>query len=166
MKIKYHQYRVKKDQPIIFIFLESNINRSMYLWATIVQYLDVSTESLVHDVYRNIIAVCQVPQQVKDLVGHHTILIILSQATNKFQQFFTLLLAGIGPACLWGGGWGGYSSISGTITLQHNSAESKWKIYIVDKNPLSLVTTEDKSYSPWNSQKGDPAAQARSPTPA
>lgn len=72
----------------------------MYLGATVIQYLDVSTKSLVHDVYGHIIAVCQVPQQVEDLVGHHPILIILSQAPDKFQQFFTLLLTGIGPACL------------------------------------------------------------------
>lgn len=72
----------------------------MYLGATVIQYLDVSTKSLVHDVYRHIIAVCQVPQQVEDLVGHHPILIILSQAPDEFQQFFTLLLAGVGPACL------------------------------------------------------------------
>lgn len=73
----------------------------MYLGATVIQYLDVSTKSLVHDVYRHIITVCQVPQQVEDLVGHHPILIILSQAPDKFQQFFTLLLASIGPACLY-----------------------------------------------------------------
>lgn len=73
---------------------------NMYLGATVIQYLDVSTKSLIHDVYRHIITVCQVPQQVKDLVGHHAILIILSQAPDKLQQFFTLLLAGIGPACL------------------------------------------------------------------
>lgn len=72
----------------------------MYLGATVIQYLDVCTKSLVHDVYRNIIAVCQVPQQVEDLVGHHPVLVIFSQAADKFQQFFTLLLAGIGPACL------------------------------------------------------------------
>lgn len=35
---------------------------NMYLGATVIQYLDVSTKSLVHDVYRHIIAVCQVPQ--------------------------------------------------------------------------------------------------------
>ena len=73
---------------------------NMYLGATVIQYLDVSTKSLIHDVYRHIITVCQVPQQVKDLVGHHAILIILSQAPDKLQQFFTLFLAGIGPACL------------------------------------------------------------------
>lgn len=70
----------------------------MYLRATVVQYFDVSTKGLVHNIYRHVITVCQVPQQVQDLVGHHSIFIIFSQASDEFQKFFTLFFAGIGPA--------------------------------------------------------------------
>lgn len=65
-------------------------------------------------------------------------------SSNSFSRCFLLALVQLAYRS-WGGG-GCYSSISGTITLQHDSAESKWKIYIVDKNPLSPVTTEDKSH--------------------
>ena len=60
----------------------------------------MSTQSLVHDVHRNIIAVSQVPQQVENLVGHHTVLVVLSQAPDQFKQLLALLLACVGPARL------------------------------------------------------------------
>lgn len=120
----------------------------MYLGATVIQYLDVSTKSLVHDVYRNIITVCQVPQKVEDLVGHYPILIILSQAPDKFQQFFALLLASICPACL-------YKSKS--KCLRDSSAFIKWvfKLLTSSKEVYYLVSVLHSClllYTVWQSQ--------------
>lgn len=71
-----------------------------YLGAAVIQDLDVSAESLVHDVHWHVVAVRQVPQQVEDFVGHHAVLVVLGQPPDQLQQFLALLLAGVGPARL------------------------------------------------------------------
>lgn len=75
-------------------------DHDVYLRAAVVQDLDVSTKGLVHDIYRHVITVGQVPQQVQNFVGHHPVFVVFSQASDEFQQLLTLFFASIGPAGL------------------------------------------------------------------
>lgn len=74
--------------------------RLVYLWAAVVQDLDVGTQRLVHDVHGHVITVGQIPQQVQHLVGHHAILVVLRQPADEFQKFLPLLFTCVGPARL------------------------------------------------------------------
>ena len=71
-----------------------------HLGATIIQYFYVGTESQVHDVYRHIITMGQIPQEVQHFVCHHTIFIIFCKTTYQLKQLFSLLFTCICPTGL------------------------------------------------------------------
>lgn len=66
-----------QHQKMISWHTNTSTTTSGYLWAAVVQNLDMSAKGLVHDIHRNIITMGQIPQQIEHFVSHHAILVIL-----------------------------------------------------------------------------------------
>lgn len=60
----------------------------------------MGAQSLVHDVDGDVVAVCQVPQQVEHFVSHHSVLIVLRQPADQLQKLLPLLLTSVRPTGL------------------------------------------------------------------
>jgi len=73
------------------------------LRAAVVKDFDMSSKRLIHYVRRDVLTLCQVPQQHKHLVRHDTFFVVLGQPPNQLQQFLTLLLACMHPTTLYVG---------------------------------------------------------------
>ena len=71
-----------------------------YLGTAVIEYFYVGAESQVHDVYRHIITMGQIPEEVQHLVCHHTVFVIFCKTTNQLKQLFSLLFTRICPTGL------------------------------------------------------------------
>ena len=64
-------------------------------------------EGMVQCVWWAVVPLGQSPEHVQHLVGHHALLVVLSQTTDELQELVTLLLHRTHPAPLQGGAAGG-----------------------------------------------------------
>ena len=78
-------------------------HHTLYLCTGEVEDLQVCVEGMVQCVRWAVVPLGQSPEHVQHLVGHHALLVVLSQTADELQELVTLLLHRTHPAPLQGG---------------------------------------------------------------